>query len=90
MCGVIYFPQVDGAHRRISRLSEVKSVMGVSPVIDEGYPSLPDDCCLCPCDIEATAEAAGYIVGSYDELGDCTLILKRGAIAESPATSIQS
>lgn len=76
MCTEIHLPQSNGPDMQISRLSEVEPALGVKPIILADAPSMPDDCCLCPCDIEATAEAAGYLVEGYDEWGNAVLTCK--------------
>lgn len=76
MCLVIHVPQKSGPDKCIERMSEVEPVLGVKPIMLKGYPSPPGDSCLCPLDVEATAEAAGYGVESYDAWGDAVLTPK--------------
>lgn len=54
--------------------AELRAVLAVEPVRNPGYFTDPvqewdDECCLCPCDIEATAKASGY-VAVRDSFGD--------------------
>lgn len=66
---------VDG--KRIEELKDLDAAIGGEAVLHEGYPHLKDrDSCLCPVDIEATAEKFGYEI-SYadppDYFADATL-----------------
>lgn len=55
--------------------AELREVLGAEPVQWADYFLTPDlgdwedDCCLCPCDMAATAKAAGY-VAARDSFGD--------------------
>ncbi len=53
---------------------ELRAALGIEP-IPYGYANLTewtDESCLCPCDIEATAAAAGFSA-SIDDTGAYTL-----------------
>ncbi len=51
---------------------QLRVLCGVEPIMDsEAHGHWPDDSCLCPCDIEATAQSGGMTaeyVGGWWEL----------------------
>lgn len=60
MCRTVYIPRENAMDLEVTTIGALRSALGVAPIIRDGYPELPDDSCLCPCDIEATAEAGGW------------------------------
>lgn len=74
MCQTIYLPQPSGVSIRLRRIGELRAALGVEPVINDGYPPLPDESCLCPVNTEATAALAGMKAINYDHSGDCDLV----------------
>jgi hypothetical protein len=74
MCQTIYLPQPNGTSIRMRRIGELRDALGVEPVINDGYPPLPDEACLCPVNEEATAALAGMKAVNYDHNGDCDLV----------------
>lgn len=60
MCTTVYVAKPGADDVEVGTLGELREALGVEPIILAGYPDLPKDSCLCPCDIVATANAAGY------------------------------
>lgn len=58
--------------KRLSRLGHLRDQFGDAVVIDDGYyDDLPDDTCLCPVDLQATARWHGLKVEQNDPDSMC-------------------
>lgn len=42
--------------------AQLREALGIEPIMLTGYTAWPDDACLCPCDIDETAAAAGFAI----------------------------
>ena len=62
MCRTVYVPQPHGDDLEIATIGALRNALNVEPELFEGVRPLPDDACLCQCDIKATALQAGYVV----------------------------
>jgi len=51
----------------LSTKGELRNALGFEPVTDQSF-AWPDECCLCPCDIEKTAENAHMDVTWNDSM----------------------
>jgi hypothetical protein len=70
MCQTVYMSFAGSNDLVIETLGALRAALGVAPVIRAGYPeNLPDDCCLCACDVRATAKLARYRVKCGDWSG---------------------
>lgn len=54
-------------------------VLGIEPVQIGEYTKWDDGDCLCPCDIEKTAEAAGYSVSPGWDTAGCDWLMTSNA-----------
>ena len=54
--------------------AQLREALGIEPIMLKGHANWPDDGCLCSCDIDETAAAAGFaIVPTGDAFPDFVL-----------------
>lgn len=74
MCEWVTVIKRDGSAEVATTKGELRAATGVEPVLDSRctFADWPDDSCLCPCDIEATAKAA-ELTAERDEYAEWLL-----------------
>lgn len=74
MCEWVTVIKRDGSATVATTKGELRDALGIEPVLDSRctFPDWSDDSCLCPCDVEATANAAG-LTAERDECAEWLL-----------------
>lgn len=62
MCDMVEVLWADRARRLCETKEELRKAIGAEPVKDKRYKAWNDGDCLCPCDMKATAESAGFVL----------------------------
>ena len=76
MCVSVQVEYADGKIARPETIRDLQRALACDPVTLPDYAgAIPPDavCCLCPVDLEATAERAGFWLTDPDEWGEATL-----------------
>lgn len=62
MCNMVEVFRADGKKRFCETKAELREAIGAEPTKNKQYKKWDDGDCLCPCDIKATAKAAGFVL----------------------------
>ncbi len=62
MCNMVEVFRADGKKRFCETKAELREAIGAEPVKNKQYKTWDDGDCLCPCDMKATAKAAGFVL----------------------------
>jgi hypothetical protein len=66
--------QVTFNGRTAQTIGELRIMLGVEPILLNGYSECDDHVCLCPCDIRATAKACGLSETADSVFGSVELV----------------
>lgn len=62
MCNMVEVFRADGKKRLCETKAELREAIGAEPAKSKQYKTWDDGDCLCPCDMKATAKAAGFVL----------------------------
>ncbi len=62
MCNMVEVFRADGKKRFCETKAELRDAIGSEPMKSKQYKTWDDGDCLCPCDMKATAKAAGFVL----------------------------
>ncbi len=62
MCNIVEVFRADSKKRFCETKAELREAIGSEPMKSKQYKTWDDGDCLCPCDMKATAKAAGFVL----------------------------